>query len=73
LPLLGLHYEYANGRRRLVVIAVFCLCIGHPGFAFKGRKGKSDYANVHTTSEGADLLENKKTAYKTAYREESEA
>jgi hypothetical protein len=56
-----------------VVIAVFCLCIGHPGFVFKGRKGKSDYANVHGSPESADLLETKKTAYKTAYREESEA
>ncbi|OAL00129.1 RTA1-domain-containing protein [Phaeosphaeriaceae sp. SRC1lsM3a] len=47
----------------LVVVAVFCLCIGHPGFVFKGRKGKEDYKNVPTTHEHVVLMENAKTAY----------
>lgn len=45
------------------MIAVFCLCIGHPGFVFKDRKGQSDYKNVPVTHENVVLLENKQTAY----------
>ena len=48
---------------RLVVVAVFCLCIGHPGFVFKDRKGKEDYKGVPMTQEHVVLMENKQTAY----------
>lgn len=53
----------ANHEVRLVVMAVFCLCIGHPGFAFRDRKGKADYTNVPVTAESINLMESQKTAY----------
>jgi hypothetical protein len=53
----------ANRESRLVVVAVFCLCIGHPGFAFKDRKGNADYSNLPGIAESINLMESQKTAY----------
>ncbi|KAH7074356.1 RTA1 like protein-domain-containing protein [Paraphoma chrysanthemicola] len=48
----------------LVVVAVFCLCIGHPGFVFRDRKRSVEYSNVPATVESSILLEDRRTAHR---------
>lgn len=58
--------------RRLVLGAVFCLCIGHPEFVFTGRQGRSRYVDPEVMSTvDIIIMEMSITAYHGSSGEEA--
>lgn len=43
--------------RSLIVVAIFAMCIAHPGFVFKDRREEAEYTGVASTPENKVFLD----------------
>ena len=49
-----IHYTSTDSSDRLIVVAIFALCVGHAGFAFKKRDAEVDFVQ-EPSSDGENI------------------